>query len=103
MCDVIRAIHSRGSGYQVQLSETCSSENDVQLVTCAIPQTASEEDSDAVEKIHDKLKDSSNFPEEMLADTVYGSDDNVQSCMKEKVDRRLRQMAETLRKFSYHD
>ena len=30
----------KGQGYQVQLSETCSSENDVQLITGVIPETA---------------------------------------------------------------
>lgn len=69
----------KGPGYQVQLSETCSEENEVQLVTCAIPQTACEHDSHAVEKVCDELRESGNLPEQMLADTSYGSDDNVQN------------------------
>ena len=69
----------KGPGYQVQLSETCSEENEVQLVTCAIPQTACEHDSKAVEKVCDDLSELNNLPEQMLADTSYGSDDNVQN------------------------
>ena len=34
----------KGPGYQVQLSETCNPENDAQLISCAIPQTAAEPD-----------------------------------------------------------
>ena len=72
----------KGPGYQVQLSETCSDENDVQLITSAIPQTACEQDTDAVEKVRDELRESRNLPGEMLADTSYGSDENVQSSLK---------------------
>jgi len=72
----------KGPGYQVQLSETCSDENEVQLITCALPQTACEHDSKAVEKVCDELRESGNLPGEMLADTLYGSDDNVQSSLK---------------------
>ena len=77
----------KGPGYQVQLSETCSDENEVQLITSAIPETACEQDTDAVEKVRDELRESGNVPEEMLADTSYGSDENVQSCLQEKKDK----------------
>jgi len=76
----------KGPGYQVQLSESCSEDNEVQLITCAIPQTACEHDSKAVEKIHEDLKRSGNVPEEILADSSYGSDENVQSCLDEEKD-----------------
>ena len=46
----------KGPGYQTQLSETCSDENEVQSVTCAIPQTAPENDADAPEEVLDGLK-----------------------------------------------
>lgn len=76
----------KGPGYQVQLSETCSEENEVQLVTCAIPQTACEQDTDALEKVRDELRESGNLPEQMVADTLYGSDDNVQNALKDKMN-----------------
>ncbi len=70
----------KGPGYQVQLAETCDDANDVQLITAAIPQTAAEHDSRAVEPVLDALEKSDATPESMLADTAYGSDDNVQAC-----------------------
>ncbi len=37
----------KGPGYQVQISETCHPENETQLITCALPQTAVEPDTTA--------------------------------------------------------
>ncbi len=68
----------KGPGYQVQISETCHPENDVQLITAALPQTAVEADVNAVEEVLDDLKGNSLLPGEMLTDTLYNSDDNVQ-------------------------
>jgi hypothetical protein len=69
----------KGPGYQVQISETCADENEVQLVTSAIPQTACESDADALEPVREDLKGSELPAGEMLADTSYGSDENVQA------------------------
>ncbi len=30
----------KGPGYQAQIAETCNPQNEAQLITCAIPQTA---------------------------------------------------------------
>lgn len=68
----------KGPGYQIQLSETCSAENDVQLILAALPQTACERDEAALEPILEQLEQRDVLPEEMSADTAYGSDDNVQ-------------------------
>ena len=38
----------KGPGYQVQIAETCNPENEVQLITVAIAQTAVESDANAV-------------------------------------------------------
>jgi hypothetical protein len=76
----------KGPGYQVQLAETCDEENDVQLITGAIAQTAAEHDSGAVEPILDQLEENDLTPEAMLADTAYGSDDNVQTCEEKDVE-----------------
>ena len=35
----------KGPGYQVQIAETCGPENEVQLITAALPQTACEPDA----------------------------------------------------------
>jgi hypothetical protein len=69
----------KGKGYQVQITETCSTENEVQLITGALPQGAAEHDSTAVMPMLDQLEDSKLLPEEMLADTLYCSDENIQA------------------------
>ena len=69
----------KGKGYQVQITETCSPENEVQLITGALPQGAAEQDGAAVVPMLDQLEDSKLLPEEMLADTLYCGDENVQA------------------------
>jgi hypothetical protein len=76
----------KGPGYQAQLSETCSEENEVQLVTSAIPQTASASDADAPEEVREDLKQNALLPDEILADTSYGSDENVQASAADGVE-----------------
>jgi hypothetical protein len=72
----------KGQGYQIQLSETCADANDVQLITAALPQTAVESDPKALTPVLEDLKARQLLPEEMLADTAYGSDENVQQAAK---------------------
>jgi hypothetical protein len=76
----------KGKGYQVQLSETCHPDNPVQLITCAIPQTAADEDGDALPLVVEKLEQTDLKPEEILADTLYGSDENEQLCEGRDID-----------------
>ena len=76
----------KGAGYQAQASETCSDENEVQLFTSVTAQTASESDADAVELILEDLNDKGLMPNELLADTLYGSDENHESCLDEGID-----------------
>jgi len=73
----------KGAGYQVQLSETCNPENEVQVITSALPQTAVESDSNALEPVLDDLKESTLLPEQMLVDTSYCSDENVEKAAHE--------------------
>jgi len=68
----------KGQGYQVQIAETCNLENDVQIITAALPQTASESDAYAVEPVLEDLFANHLGPDELLADTGYTGDDNVQ-------------------------
>ena len=68
----------KGPGYQVQLAETCHPENEAQLVTCALPQTAAASDSNAPADVFEDLKESDLLPEQMLTDTLYNSDANVE-------------------------
>jgi len=76
----------KGQGYQVQISETCNPQNEVQLITCAIPQTAVESDMEAAEKVLDNLENNNLLPKEMLADTGYCSDENVLSAEEKGVE-----------------
>jgi hypothetical protein len=72
----------KGSGYQVQLSETCSAANNVQLIIAALPETACEHDSKAVSKLLNHFDEHGHRPEVLLADTAYGSDGNYQKCAR---------------------
>jgi len=76
----------KGPGYQVQLSETCHPENEVQLITCALPQTAVESDTAATSEVLDNLEASKLLPREMFADTHYCSDENVQDAAERGVE-----------------
>jgi hypothetical protein len=76
----------KGAGYKVQLSETCSPDNEVQLIVGAIPQTAAEPDAHSVEPMVEALEEDGATPEELLADGAYGSDENVQACAGRGVD-----------------
>lgn len=70
----------KGRGYQAQVSETCSQNNEVQLITDVLPQTAADSDSAALPEVVERLQNNGHKPEELLADTHYGSDENVQDC-----------------------
>ena len=54
-------------------------ENEVQLITAALPQTACEADEAAVVPMLDQLKRPTCCPKTMLGDTLYTNDENVQA------------------------
>ena len=70
----------KGSGYHAQFAETCSKANEVQLICYAEPETACEPDCAAVKPAMDKLQKDQLLPDKMVADTLYGSDENVVDC-----------------------
>jgi hypothetical protein len=76
----------KGVGYQAQIAETCSGANEVQLITYALPETACEPDPAAVAPTMDKLEKENLLPDKMLADTHYGSDENVLDCKNRGVE-----------------
>ena len=76
----------KGPGYQAQLAETCSPANEAQLVTCALPQVASEDDQAALPPVLEDLEEKGLLPELLYADTHYGSDENVELCASKGVD-----------------
>lgn len=76
----------KGPGYQVQISETCVPDNQVQLITAAPPQTASAPDGHAVTPMLAQLEKAGRLPEELLADTLYTGDENVVTAAAPGVD-----------------
>jgi len=75
----------KGPGYQTQFAETCSDNNEVQIITYCCPETACESDCNSVAPAMDKLEGDQLLPDEMLGDTLYGSDANVVNCEKHGV------------------
>jgi hypothetical protein len=76
----------KGPGYQVQIAETCVPGNNVQLITAVLPQTASAPDGQAVTPMLDQLEQAGRLPEELLADTLYTGDENVEAAAARGVD-----------------
>jgi hypothetical protein len=76
----------KGTGYQAQLVETCSPENDVQLILEVQPQTAVESDAEAFVPVLEALEAKNMLPEVMVADTSFGSDENVQAAAAKGVE-----------------
>src|SRR3954469_25861054 len=76
----------KGPGYQVQLAETCVPSNEVQLIAAALPETACTPDTAAVPPMLDQLADAGRLPQELLADTLYTGDENVQAAAARGVD-----------------
>jgi hypothetical protein len=76
----------KGPGYQVQITETCVPSNEVQLITAVLPQTACESDTTAVVPMLDQLEQGERLPDELLADTLYTGDENVQAAAARGVD-----------------
>jgi len=70
----------KGRGYQAQVTETCSENNAVQLITDVIPQTAADSDSESLPEMVERLEAQGRKPEELYADAAYGSDENVLYC-----------------------
>jgi len=75
-----------GQGYQVQISETCHPANDVQIIVCAIPQTAVELDTTATSEVLDNLQATGFLPKELFADAHYCSDQNNQDAADRGVE-----------------
>jgi hypothetical protein len=76
----------KGQGYQMQITETCVPSNEVQLITAALPETACEPDAAAVTPMLDQLEEDGRLPDELLADTLYTGDENVQAAAARGVD-----------------
>jgi hypothetical protein len=76
----------KGSGYQVQLAQTSDVSNPVQMITVCIPQGAGASDSAAVPQVIAAQQAIAAVPDEMSADTAYGSDANVEHSAAHGID-----------------
>jgi len=76
----------KGPGYQAQITETCSEANEAQLATAVIPQTAAEDDRNAMGEVLEHLEAKGLLPETLYADTHYGSDASERQCAGKGVD-----------------
>lgn len=76
----------KGKGYEVQVSETCNEENPYQVITGTSVNGAHESDQNAVEPMLDQLEDSGMLPDELFADTGYGSGENIVRAAERNVD-----------------
>jgi hypothetical protein len=84
----------KGQGYQVQLSETYSRQDDtiedeqeseLDLITYVKVESADEHDSKALAPAIDEMESRAIKPEEILVDSLYGSDENVIESLEKDV------------------
>jgi len=76
----------KGAGYQAQIAQTLPPQEEKDevegpgLITALVAQSASVRDNEALGEVLDKADAAGALPEEMSADTLYGSDANVSHC-----------------------
>jgi hypothetical protein len=76
----------KGKGYQVQLMETYdpdSSEDSLSLITHVAVESADRNDANALLPAIESSKESNMAPTEILADSLYGGDDNCERAKKD--------------------
>ncbi len=76
----------KGPGYQAQIAETCSPDNDVQLITAVDVEPAHASDQEALAPMLDQLGRQDRLPETLYADSHYGRDANVTAAEGKGVD-----------------
>jgi hypothetical protein len=76
----------KGPGYQAQIAETCSPENEVQLITGVETEPAHASDQNACVPMIEQLEAHDRKPEILYADGQYGSDANVVQAAERGVD-----------------
>lgn len=83
----------KGQGYQAQVMETYTesdktneNEKDLNLITYIELEEASNSDANALTPAIESTKENNIAPKEVIADTLYGSDDNAQAAKAHGVD-----------------
>ncbi len=67
----------KGKGYEVQVAETCDEDNPVEIITHVEVTDSCESDAKATVPIIKALAERGKQPEELVADTTYGSGKNA--------------------------
>ncbi|MFH1723032.1 MAG: transposase, partial [Elusimicrobiota bacterium] len=76
----------KGQGYEALIAETCDPDNAVQLITHASLERSCEGDAERVAPTVEALAAREIAPEELLADTAFGSVENVAGCARQGVE-----------------
>lgn len=82
----------KGAGYQAQIVQTLpprDAKDKIEgpgLLTGLAPQSAAVRDNEALPEVLEQQRDSGLAPAELTADTLYGSDANVQYCASRGID-----------------
>lgn len=76
----------KGKGYEVQVAETCESDNGYQVITAIKVNGANESDQAATVLVVEQLADGDLAPTRVFADTGYGSGSNIVACASRGVD-----------------
>jgi len=79
----------KGRGYQIQVAETCSYESEnkpLSLITHVTVEAAHENDANALLPAIKSTRELGLAPKELLADTLYGGDDNLKKAQQEGVE-----------------
>ena len=76
----------KGKGYQAQVSETFDEENPFEVVTSVQVESANESDSSALKAVIEELERTGKKPEELQADTSYGSQENYDAAKTREIE-----------------
>jgi len=76
----------KGAGYKVQIAETCSETNEVQMVVAAIAQQGAEDDREAMPTVLEAIEEKGLETDTILADTHYGSDADLRRCAEKGIE-----------------
>ena len=75
----------KGKGYEAQLAETCDAENPYQVITGVALNGANESDQGALLGMVEQLGSAGLKPTKLVADTGYGSGENIVACAERGV------------------
>ena len=76
----------KGKGYEVQVAETCGNEGSPELITGVDVTRSCDSDEAATLPMVDDLSERDLEPKELIADTTYGSTENVLACRERGIE-----------------